>query len=71
MLAVSSSRLKPGNLMMGADGSCTVMDLGIVKQIDEAADATASSTTGTPRYMPPKCSPTKALMVELTYTLWA
>ena len=46
--------LKPGNLMMGADGSCTVMDLGIVKQIDEASDAATSSTTGTPRYMPPE-----------------
>ena len=57
---------------MMADGSCTVMDLGIVKQIDEAADATASSTTGTLQGICLlKCSPTKALMVELTYTLWA
>ncbi|MEE2786353.1 MAG: protein kinase [Myxococcota bacterium] len=46
--------MKPGNLIVGDDGSFTVMDLGIVKHIEEGAEATTSTATGTPRYMPPE-----------------
>ena len=46
--------MKPGNLIVGDDGTVTVMDLGIVKQIDDGAEATTSAATGTPRYMPPE-----------------
>ncbi len=47
--------MKPGNIMLGDDGRVTVMDLGIVQQIeDDAEGVEAASTVGTPRYMPPE-----------------
>ena len=45
--------IKPGNLMVGPDGRITVMDLGIVKSVDENTQTT-STALGTPKYMPPE-----------------
>ncbi len=45
--------LKPANLIIGPDGSFTVMDLGIAKSTDETATSMANMT-GTPRYMAPE-----------------
>ncbi len=45
--------IKPGNIMLGADGRVTVMDLGIVKAVGEQTQTT-STALGTPRYMPPE-----------------
>jgi predicted Ser/Thr protein kinase len=44
--------LKPGNLMIGANGRVTVMDLGISKKLGDADQTSAG--LGTPRYMPPE-----------------
>ena len=45
--------IKPGNIMVGSDGRMTVMDLGIVKSVDENTQTT-STALGTPKYMPPE-----------------
>ena len=55
--------LKPGNLLVGADGSPSVIDLGFAKIPGEAADAEGSGSAeltvtgvalGSPAYMPPE-----------------
>ena len=50
--------IKPGNLMVGPEGSLTIMDFGIVKRLDDS-DSVGLKTAhgkifGTPEYMPPE-----------------
>ena len=52
--------LKPANLMIAPDGTVTVMDLGIAKQMGESHQST-SSIAGTPKYMPPEAVDQKPL----------
>ncbi len=46
--------MKPANLMMGANGRFTVMDLGIVQNIGDDAEGVRAAAMGTPKYMPPE-----------------
>ncbi|MEE2755277.1 MAG: protein kinase [Myxococcota bacterium] len=52
--------VKPANMIVGPDGFITLMDLGIVKSSTDTAEL-ASSTTGTPKYMPPEVISDKAV----------
>ncbi|MBV70886.1 MAG: hypothetical protein CMH52_06000 [Myxococcales bacterium] len=52
--------VKPANMIIGSDGSITLMDLGIVKSSTDTAEL-VSSTTGTPKYMPPEVISEKAV----------
>jgi|GEM_PF-1115060 len=45
--------LKPGNIMLSAEGRVVVMDLGIVKAVGENTQTT-STALGTPKYMAPE-----------------
>jgi serine/threonine protein kinase len=47
--------LKPGNVMMRADGSLALIDFGLAKHFEVAADITATGEIfGTPYYMSPE-----------------
>lgn len=47
--------LKPGNVMMRADGSLALIDFGLAKHFEKAADITATGEIfGTPYYMSPE-----------------
>lgn len=45
--------IKPGNIMVQPDGRVVVMDLGIVKSVDDNTNTTALAL-GTPKYMAPE-----------------
>lgn len=54
-LGVLHRDLKPGNVMMRADGSLALIDFGLAKHFERAADITATGEIfGTPYYMSPE-----------------
>lgn len=46
--------VKPANILVGAGGHVTLLDLGFARRLDEAAEQAPATIEGTPHYMPPE-----------------
>jgi hypothetical protein len=46
--------LKPGNVLLAADGTPKITDFGLAKKMDEDGATRTGSVLGTPSYMPPE-----------------
>jgi serine/threonine-protein kinase len=64
--------LKPGNILLDADGHPRVTDFGLAKRIEGGADLTATGQIiGTPNYMPPEQAAGKSDEIYRTADVYA
>ncbi len=64
--------LKPGNILLDAEGNARVADFGLAKLLDEDAGQTFSAAMlGTPAYMSPEQAAGRAREVDRAADVWA
>jgi ABC-type amino acid transport substrate-binding protein len=63
--------LKPGNVLLAADGTPKIGDFGLAKKLDEAGQTRSGAVLGTPSYMAPEQASGKAKDIGPAADVWA